>query len=96
MQFYEKQRVTIVPIDDVEVGSLGSTIPGHEFSIIELLEFMAGFPIKDQVYMLANTLTISGFSQREIATALGVSYQTYRNRLWDVRLTLKDRGIKDF
>jgi len=60
-------------------------------SVIELLEFMAHRSLRDQVWMIANLLTISGYTQAEIAEALGVRYQTYRNTLLDIRKEYRQR-----
>lgn len=60
-------------------------------SVMELLELMGHRSLKDQVYMVCNLLTISGFTQAEIAAAIGVSPQTYRNALLAVRKDLTGR-----
>lgn len=60
-------------------------------SVMELLEFIAHRPIKDQAYMLCNLLTISGFTQGEIAEALGISHISYRKALMEVRRDFRGR-----
>lgn len=101
MKFYEKVYVNLVPLPEDEMGQreldarFNTPAPAFNTSIIEMVEFMASFPLKDQVFMMANTLTIAGYSQREIAEALGIGYKTYRNRLWEIRGEFKDRGLSE-
>lgn len=87
---YEVIRVSHVPLDEESIDYLAHN-PEVNTSLVELLIFIAGLPLKDQVYMLANTLTVSGFTQKEIAEAIGVSHQAYRNRLLDIRKELLQR-----
>lgn len=99
-----RHRVVQVQLShEVELDRLEAHEPGplyHENevvefesipSVIELLEFMAHRSLRDQVWMIANLLTISGYTQAEIAEALGVRYQTYRNTLLDIRKEYKRR-----
>jgi hypothetical protein len=97
MKMYEKVPVTIISMDESsDEGLYGVVSPqAYRTSITELIEFMAGMDLKDQIYMITNTLTIAGYSQREIAEAMGVSYKTYRNRLWEIRVGFKDRGVEE-
>jgi tRNA C32,U32 (ribose-2'-O)-methylase TrmJ len=65
----------------------------HGPSILDLLEAIAHRPLKDQVIILANLLTSSGFSQAEISEALGFKHQYYRNRILEMRKEFKKRTI---
>ena len=92
VRFYETVNVTVLPIKEelIDNDDKNAIYLDRDPGIIEMLEMIAELPIKDQVFMMSNTLTISGFTQREIAEALGVAYQTYRNRLLDIRQELRD------
>lgn len=96
MKFYEKVTVTHVPLNE-EIAEGQAYNPEAHTSLIEMQEFMhgLGFDLKDMVYMWANLLTMSGYSQKEIAEAMGVGYKTYRNRLWAIRGVFKDKGIRE-
>lgn len=88
---YEIIRVTEVPLDDHQ----DHVSYNHEINttLVDLLVFMAGMPLKDQIYMLANTLTVSGFTQKEIAGAMGVTHQAYRHRLLNIRKDFEQRDV---
>lgn len=94
---YERVRVTLVELTDHrEVEHDGErdyrahhpheTVPFQRVvGVMDLLDMIAGLPLKDQILMVSNVLTIAGHSQKEIAEALGIPFKTYRNRLMDVR-----------
>ena len=82
---YETVKVTTVEINEDIVEDRGATYLDHDPGIMELLGMIGHLPLRDQVYMTTNLLTISGFKQREIAEVLGVAYKTYRNRLLTIR-----------
>ena len=85
---YETIRVVQVELKEELIDE--KLMPLLDYSITDMLEFLAGLPLKTQLYMLCNLLTISGFSQREIAESLDINYKTYRNTLLDIRHKLKD------
>ena len=91
--FYEKQVVQLVPLE--EAITKPQSPPECNNSIKEILEFIADRNLTDQIYMICNLLTISGYSQKEIAKHLGVSYQTYRNRLWSIRKDYLEKGSRE-
>ena len=57
-------------------------------TIFDLLDMMVGLPLLDQLFMIANTLTVAGYTQAEIAAAFGIHHKTYRNRLLKIRKDL--------
>lgn len=87
---YKTEFVEIVSLTD-ELTNNHVSEPEYCHSIKDILEMIGDCNLTDQIYMMCNLLTISGFSQKEIAKRLGVSYQTYRNRLWTVRKDLLNR-----
>lgn len=91
--YYEEQRVVIVPLE--EAITKQAEVPEVNTTIKDILEFIGDSNLTDQIYMMCNLLTISGFTQKEIAKHLGVSYQTYRNRLWTVRKDYLKKGTKE-
>jgi DNA-directed RNA polymerase specialized sigma24 family protein len=91
--YYEEKTVVIVPLE--EAITKQCEVPELNTTVKEVLEFIADRNLTDQIYMMCNLLTISGFSQKEIAKHLGVSYQTYRNRLWSVRKDYLKKGTKE-
>lgn len=98
MKFWEVVKVTEVPIESEDLQYNPNLAFSSEIhtSIFDILAFMAHLPLKDQVYMLCNVLTVSGYSQKEVAEALGVPYQTYRNRLLEIRKDFKDKADRPF
>lgn len=93
---YQTHKVSIVPLEEGITSEETLITPERMPSIIELLEFMAHLPLRDQVYMVCNLLTISGFTQEEIAKHLGVTHQTYRNYLLRIRHDFKEKGLTEF
>ena len=84
---YEVHKVTHHPIEDHE-DSFHHT-PDRSASVMEILKMIGHRSLKDQIYMICNILTVSGFTQAEIAEVLGVEHQTYRNHLLKVRKEMK-------
>jgi len=89
MMFYDEIRITEVPINEEITESLKyeEKLPT---GVVDLLGFMGGLPLQDQIVLLCNSLTISGFSQKEIAEAIRMPYQTYRNKILAIRKTFRD------
>lgn len=96
-KIYEKRVVQVVSLDENTVGYYDSQHkqpePAYNSSVIEILEFIGDLPLREQVYMMSNMLTVSGYTQREISEVLGVAYKTYRNILLDTRKKLRDREL---
>lgn len=89
-------RVAVHHVELTEESDEGSLYRDEEIvvfeqmpSVIELLEIMGDRPLREQVYMICNLLTISGFTQSEIAQELGVAHQKYRNTLLRIRKDMK-------
>lgn len=84
---YEEVKVEHVSIEDLDLNFISHLHYNPEVgsSIVDILAFIAPMPLHYQILMLANILTISGYSQREIAEAMGIKYQAYRNKLLDIR-----------
>lgn len=93
IKIYEEVKVTLIPIETVENEfSLPFT---HNPSLINILELMSVFPLKDQIYIMVNLLTISGYTEREIAEAVGIPYQKYRTKLMQIRKNFAKDGITE-
>jgi DNA-directed RNA polymerase specialized sigma24 family protein len=86
--FYERANVVLVPLDEA-INEDKSYCLDDSPRVNDVLEFLSGLPLRDQVFMLCQLLTVSGFSEEEISKILKVDYQTYRNRLWSVRKNWK-------
>lgn len=80
---YENKKVVIVSIHDEQIVVDQACDIGH--SLEDILEFIADRPLKDQVCMMCNLLTINGFTQKEVSEAISMKYKDYRNRLWSNR-----------
>jgi hypothetical protein len=92
MIYYESYKVQMVPLfEEITAADQIDFSP----SINSVLEFVAGRSIKDQIYMLANLLTISGFTQKEIADGLGTTHCAYRDRLREIRKDFKHKGLNE-
>lgn len=90
---YEKVYVQTVQINEEVVDNKYQVLPDTwNPAVTDVLELIAFLPLKEQVYMMCNLLTISGYEQKEISEAMGVAYKTYRNYMWSVRKQLKERG----
>jgi len=91
VKLYEYVDVVITELDeaaaDSAVGEFDRMTP-----VVDVLEMVSSVPLKDQVLLMTNLLTISGYSQREIASVLGMEYKHYRNRLWEIRKDMAARG----
>lgn len=87
MKLYETIYITQIPLDSYNEEAMQPVefAPDYSFSVRELLEFTAGFPLEDQCLMFCNVLTVSGFSQKEIAKAVGLKYGEYRQKLMEIR-----------
>lgn len=92
--FYEKVKIVTVEINEEIVEDRNATVLDYDPGIMELLAMIGHLPLRDQVFMVANTLTISGFKQREIAEVLGVAYKTYRNKLLDIRRDMVQEKLR--
>lgn len=92
--FYERGRVQLTDSDSLTHREEEIVHFERMPSLIDLLEFMAGMSLKDQIYMTCNLLTIAGYSQTEIALSLGVQPQTYRNRLREIRADFRTKGVR--
>lgn len=85
-EFTQVVRVTFGELNETIAEDEKHTVENARMcSVTDLLEMIAHLELKDQVYMVSNILTVSGYTQKEIAEALGVSHKTYRNRLWEIR-----------
>lgn len=94
---YERVYVQVSSLNEELVDQHKFIIPGESNpSVLSILELIATLPLKQQVFMMANLLTVSGYEQKEIAEAMGVAYKTYRNNLWDMRKQIKDKTLKEW
>lgn len=92
-QIYEKISVTVVPLNEsIETDPIEVS---RSFLVLEVLEMIGSLELRDQLFMICNLLTISGFKQKEIAEQLGVAHQTYRNRLLEIRKEFRDNKKKE-
>lgn len=91
-RFTEVVRVTQVPLNE-EIANTQSYTPDTPSNIEDLLAFMSSLSLQDQVFLLCNSLTISGYTQKEISEAMGVPYQTYRNRILNIRKNFRGRKV---
>lgn len=91
---FETVYVTVQTLNEEVTDSEQFSLP-TEFnpSVTEILELLAVLSLREQVFMIANLLTISGFQQKEIAEAMGVPYSTYRNTMLSVRQEFRKRGV---
>jgi hypothetical protein len=85
--FYEKIPVVHIPLESVEnmISAPYQQMP----QIMEVLDYISPLPLQDQTLMMCNILTVSGYTQNEIAQALGMLPQSYQNRLQLIRKKLK-------
>jgi len=92
IKLYKTVYITQIPLDvyNEEAFQEDKFAPDFTFSVQELLEFTAGMPLEDQCLMFCNVLTVSGFSQKEIAEAVGMKYGEYRQKLLQIRERYKD------
>jgi len=93
MKLYETIYITEIPLDayNEEAMQPVNFAPDVSFSVRELLEFTAGLSLQDQCLLFCNVLTVSGFSQKEVAEAVGMKYSEYRRKLMQIRENLKNR-----
>lgn len=90
MQVYERVSVTFGELEEADTDRHAVYQP-QDWTMMELLSMIGHLPVRDQVLMVSNLLTVSGFTQAEIAEALGVSHKTFRNRLWELRRDMLER-----
>jgi len=93
--FYEQVKVVHVPFDELnESEELSSPVSFHvpKLSVVDLLTLVSHLPLSDQLILLANTLTITGFKQREISEALMLDAEVYRSRLMRARERLRNNS----
>jgi DNA-directed RNA polymerase specialized sigma24 family protein len=84
---YDTVRITFQPLDDQMVYKEME----KDLSVIGILGLIGHLPLKQQVYMMVNLLTISGYTQEELAKEMGVAHKTFRNHICDTRKMLKDK-----
>ena len=94
MKIYETKRVVLVPFDDVICNTL-TTEFSREPSIFEMTDLIADFPIKYQVVLMANLLTMSGITEKEIAECMNLTHLKYRQLLSRARKEFKNKGTKE-
>jgi DNA-directed RNA polymerase specialized sigma subunit len=90
IKIYEKVQVKFVPLNEETVTEEYNR--HAEPLIMEMLAKISTLPLKSQVVLVCNILTISGFTEKEIAKAMGISYKHYRNILWANRKLLEDKN----
>lgn len=96
--YFEEIRVEHISLDDLDLNVVSHLRQNPEVttSISDILSFIAPLPLREQAMMLTNILTVSGYSQREIAEALHTPYQEYRNILWEARKKFTSENRKLF
>ncbi len=63
-------------------------------SVIDLLEMISHLSLKDQVHILSNLLTFSGYTQKEISQAMQIDHSFYRKQIFNIRKNLKEQRRK--
>lgn len=102
---YEKIEVKICSLDKIDEwlnndeGMAGEQSyyiaedPPKLVTVLDILDTISDLPLRRQIYFLANLLTVTGYTQKEISEAMGISYKTYRNNLCESRQKLdKDKS----
>lgn len=98
--FYEKHSIQVVPINEEVLNRCDEF--HRDPSIFEMLSLIAEFPLKYQLILMANLLTISGFKESELAEEMGRLSERlkrdpveYRRLLSDARKQFKDKQVTE-
>jgi len=91
IKIYEKIDLKVIPISEaVETNFCGEEAE-RGVDIETILEMLSEYELSDQVFMICNMLTMSGFTQKEIAKALNVPYWKYRKKLFEIRKFIQNK-----
>lgn len=78
--------VNVKSPDDIEEWKLPADIQ-------QLMEYASFLPLRQHAILMANLLTMIGYSEKEIAYELGIPYQVYRTTLWKIRELLAENKV---